>query len=124
MRSPDTRPGKVLQLMQLGVCSIRGLCRDIRITLGLLGKTGLQLDLKSNFWCNELKFKLNWYICANTRSTDVVKNFAQYSHTLRVVTRGLASFSTCNLGLHIKLVGGSQPRSYSIFTQSRRQSKS
>ena len=26
------------------------------------------------FCCNELKLKLNWYICANT--SDVVKNFA------------------------------------------------
>ena len=32
-----------------------------------------KFDLKLNFCCNELKFKLYWYICANT--TDVVKNF-------------------------------------------------
>ena len=29
--------------------------------------------VKLYFGCNELKFKLNWYICANT---NVVKNFA------------------------------------------------
>ena len=27
-----------------------------------------------NFCCNEFKFKLNWYICAN--AIDAVKNFA------------------------------------------------
>ena len=32
------------------------------------------IDVKLNFCCNESKFKLNWYICANT--IDVVKNFA------------------------------------------------
>ena len=31
------------------------------------------VDVKLNFCCNELKFKLNWYIYANT--TDV-KSFA------------------------------------------------
>ena len=33
-----------------------------------------QFDIKLNFYCNEFKFKLNWYICANT--IDVEKNFA------------------------------------------------
>ena len=31
-------------------------------------------DVKLNFFCNEFKFKLNKYICANT--IDVVKSFA------------------------------------------------
>ena len=31
-------------------------------------------DVKLNFCCNKFKFKLNWYIWANT--IDVVKNFA------------------------------------------------
>ena len=31
------------------------------------------LSVKLNFCFNELKFKLNWCICANT--TDVVKSF-------------------------------------------------
>ena len=31
-------------------------------------------DVKLNFCCKEFKFKLNWYICANT--IDVLKNFA------------------------------------------------
>ena len=31
-------------------------------------------DIKQSFCCYELKFMLNWYICANT--TDIVKNFA------------------------------------------------
>ena len=30
--------------------------------------------VKVNFHCNEIKFNVNWYICANTN--DVVKNFA------------------------------------------------
>ena len=30
-------------------------------------------DVKLNFCCNELKFKLNWYICANT--TEILKTF-------------------------------------------------
>ena len=33
-----------------------------------------EFEGKLNFCCNEFKFKLNWYICANT--IDVVKNFA------------------------------------------------
>ena len=33
-----------------------------------------EFDVKLNFCCNEFKFKLNWFICANT--IDVVKNFA------------------------------------------------
>ena len=32
-----------------------------------------QFDIKLNFYCNEIKFKLNWQICANT--TEAVKNF-------------------------------------------------
>ena len=32
------------------------------------------IDVELNVCCNDLKFKVNWYICANT--TDVVKNFA------------------------------------------------
>ena len=31
-------------------------------------------DIKLNFCCKEFKFKLNWYIWANT--IDVVENFA------------------------------------------------
>ena len=27
-------------------------------------------DFKLNFCCNELKFKLNWYICANTSNKN------------------------------------------------------
>ena len=35
----------------------------------------LQLfNVKLNFCCNDLNFKLNWYFCANTK--EVVKNFA------------------------------------------------
>ena len=32
-----------------------------------------QFDIKLNFYCNEIKFELNWHICANT--TEAVKNF-------------------------------------------------
>ena len=32
-----------------------------------------QFDIKLNFCCIEIKFKLNWHICANT--TGAVKNF-------------------------------------------------
>ena len=31
-------------------------------------------DVELNFCCYELKFKLNWYVCAST--TIAVKNFA------------------------------------------------
>ena len=30
-------------------------------------------NVKLSFCCNELKFELKWYICANT--TNVIKNF-------------------------------------------------
>ena len=61
-------------------------------------------DVKLNFCCNEFKFKLNWYIWANT--TDVLKNFAVIKN---VAIKSFHCMSSEGFGKFVHFAGMPKP---------------